>query len=163
MRSAFFPVLILFICCQRAPRDSGIAHLKQAFARPEYIATGDGWAEARRRTLLKEYLLASSVPFREIQQAKPGMPHDKYKQVTIVVSGGGEKTGEDYPVTLSLVPGHEDELRHTWLIRQQQCDALLFAALERLPALRRQHRRILLTMDQRCHAEGLTARLGAVK
>ncbi len=140
-----------------------MARLQQLFAKPEYLANGDGWAEARRRSLLKAYLRSVAAPFREVQHAKPGAANDKYKRVTIVVSGSGENAHADYPLTLALVPDQADSWRATGHLRQQQCDIRLFTALERLPALRRQYKNILLTMDQLCHAERLTARLGGAK
>jgi hypothetical protein len=161
MRSVSLSVVLLFIHC--APRNIDITQLKQSFAKPEYMASGDGWAEARRRSLLKDFLRVNAIPFHEIQQAKPGAPGDKYKRVTIAVPGLGENAGDDFPVTLALVPDQADQWRATGGQRQQQCDALLFTALERLPALRQRHPRILLTMDRLCHVEGLTARLDAVK
>lgn len=163
MRSVLLSVVLLFIHCHCAPRNVDIAQLKQSFAKPEYMASGDGWAEARRRSLLKEFLRANAIPFHEIQQARPAAPNDKYRHVTITVSGSGDNAEGDYPVTLALVPDLADQWRATGLFRQQQCDAVLFAALERLAVLRQRHQRVLLTMDRLCHVERLTARLDAAK
>lgn len=163
MRSAPLSVILLFLFSHCAARDVGIAQLQQTFSRAEYLANGDGWAEARRRSLLKDYLRAAAMPFHEMQQAKPGAPNDKYKQVTIVVPGSSESTDGDFSVTLALVPDQADQWRKSGFIRQQQCDAVLFSALERLTLLRRRHKRILLTMDSGCHAERLTARLEGAK
>ncbi len=159
MRSAPLNLILLLFFSHCAPRDVGIAHMEHLFGRPEYLANGDGWAEARRRMLLKDHLRATAVPFHENQQAKPGAPGDKYKRVIIAVPGSGENTDGDYAVTLALVPDQADSWRQTGLLRQRQCDAVLFTALEQLTALRRRHKRILLTMDSVCHAERLTARL----
>ena len=163
MRSVWLSLALVFIHWHCAPRKVEIAQLKQSFAKPEYLANGDGWAEARRRSLLKDYLRTNAISFHEMQQAKPDAPHDKYKQVTIAVSGSQGEVKGDYPLTLALVPDQADQWRATGLFRQQQCDAVFFAALERLAVLRQRHQRVLLTMDRLCHVERLTARLDAAK
>lgn len=162
MRSAFFFFcsLILFSSCAAQPVN--LARLEHFFAKAEYISNGDGWAEARRRTLLKEYLRKSGIPYEELQRDKAGTERDKYKNVTIALPGSAENT-TDYRVTLALVPAQKDEARHTAVERQRQCDKTLFGALRQLAELRSGYRRILLTMDSACHAEGLTGRVGAAK
>lgn len=161
MRLVLLPIVLLAICCTQRTVD--IAQLRQSFAKPEYRSSSDGWAEARRRSLLKDYLRANSIPFHELQQPRPDFPRDKYKQVTIAVPGLAARTEGDYPVTLALVPDQPDQWRTTGAFRQQQCDTVLFAALEHLAELRKRHSHILLTMDKLCHVERLTARLGAAK
>lgn len=162
MRSVllFFYSLIIFSSCTAQPAD--LARLEHFFAKAEYISSGDGWAEARRRTLMKEYLRNSSVPFEELQQDIAGAKPGKYKNVTIALPGSAENA-TDYLVTLSLLPAQKDEGRHTAIARQRQCDRTLFGALKQLAELRLRYRRILLTMDSGCHVEGLTGRLGTAK
>lgn len=163
MRAAPFLLLLLLLCNHCARRAIDAAHLKQLFAQPEYLASGDGWAEARRRAALKKYLGENAIPFHETQQPKPGAANDKYRQVTIVIPGSGESATGDSIVTLALVPGPTDSWRETIGLRQRQCDAVLFRAIDQLTALRQQHKRILLTMDQACSVERLTGRLDAAK
>ena len=162
MRSFFFLSYSLLIFSSCTVQPANLARLEHFYAKAEYISSGDGWAEARRRTLLKEYLRKNGIPFEELQSEKAGPGRDKYKNVTITLPGAAENA-TDYVVTLALLPVQKNESRDSTIARQLQCDKTLLGALRQLAALRLRHRRILLTMDSVCPAEGLTGRLGAAK
>lgn len=94
-----------------------VKDLKEAFRKPEYIASNDGWAEARRRWLLKKYLHALGVPFSESTVPLRG----KYNRVVVHAGHADTKARS---VTLSLSP------RTGVAAAQELCDKVLFAQLE---------------------------------
>lgn len=114
----FFLVLFPFAYLACQPAVISLAEIKSVFSRPEYSASNDGWAEARRRTLLKKYLQARGIPFRESTAVLRG----KYNRVTLHAGNTGGKARR---VTLSLSPAPGVAAA------QALCDKVLFRVLER--------------------------------
>lgn len=113
---AFFAILPFAYFACSLPAVS-ISDLKSAFVRPEYIASNDGWAEARRRRLLKKYLQARGIPFSESTAPLRG----KYNRVTL---HAGDRRVKARRVTLSLPPGPGVA------VAQATCDKKFFSQLE---------------------------------
>ena len=146
----FLPlILVLLAACheQRLTPEK----LGQIFSRREYVTSGDGWAEARRRALLKVYLRQSNIPYNEVPQAIIDRPHDKYRITSVIVPPVASRTGGN-PFTATLSLSREGN--------QQACDEKLIAVINKLPELR-QRGNVVFSMDERCRTESLTARLAA--
>ena len=155
MRSFFVLGLFLFTH-QCGGRAVDLKSLQAHFSKPEYLPSGDGWAEARRRRLLKEHFRRSDISIDEWQVNKPGAASDKYKLVHLGIAGRG---ATDLKVTYALQPNETGGVRAVQAGLHQKCDAALFDALSGIDILRARYRKVWLTMDSTCRMEGLTPRL----
>lgn len=98
-----------------------LTDLQYSFRKPEYLASNDGWAEARRRRLLGKYLTAQRIPYSETTVPLRG----KYNRVSLHTGPRGAMARK---VTLSLTPQAAQGGA------QARCDQLLFALLEKKAA-----------------------------
>lgn len=108
--------------------------LQKTFARAEYIATGDGWAEARRRRLLERYLQRSGFAVSAVQQRfHDGRRETKYRQVVLHAERSPRSNlGKKRTVTLALLPPERGAEAVDFALRQRECDQVLFSILAKL-------------------------------
>lgn len=117
------------------PRSVGFHEISFFFAKPEFIPSrgigADGWAEARRRQMLKSYIRAQGLSYEEHQLPLADDHGGKYRDTSIRLAGQG-KTGIRR-VSLSLKPLKDGLPDAEFRERQQSCDAALLASLKGLP------------------------------
>lgn len=101
-----------------------IEALRHAFQGEAYIPSielgSDGWPEARRRQLLKRFLVQKNIPYTELQEIRQG----KYRNTRIRLKG--KANAEKLVVTLSLKP--RPHIREA----QLSCDRKLMSFLAEL-------------------------------
>lgn len=127
-------LVCLFWLLSCAPSQVGLDSLQKNFARAEYIATGDGWAEARRRRLLERYLQQSGfVVSAEQQRFSDNRRESKYRQVVLHAQRPAHgNAGKKLTLTLSLLPPAQGALSADFAARQRECDRSLFSVLSDL-------------------------------
>lgn len=135
-------VVVFSVGCTRA------VALQDLFTRPEYIANGDGWAEARRRRAIEMFLQRQhhSVSIRQFDL--PHLPaNSKYKGTVLAVAGEG--SAAPLVVTYALY-FHGTSAKHEYQNRQVECDRTLAAALASLAELLQRHRQVDFAMTDSC-------------
>jgi hypothetical protein len=130
-----------------------VQDLKDSFRKPEFVASrvsgADGWAEARRRQLIKRYLAGKNIAFTETQSPRivSGKP-DKYRNVSIRINGRGNEGL--LRVSLVLQPGKKNHSEGAFYNLQQNCDARLFSVLEAPNENLRRFGRLELLVSENC-------------
>lgn len=146
-RAAF--CLILAVLADCAPHSANLNDLGIFFQKPEFIPSrgvgADGWAEARRRQLLKSYLRKNGLNYTEQQLPETG---GKYRDTRLIVAG---HSGRDtLRVSLSLKPEKDGMPDAQFAGRQQACDRLLLTFLRLLPAEREKWQAIEFSPTESC-------------
>jgi hypothetical protein len=147
-------VVLVFACCGRPMTAQELADW---LMRPEYMPSGDGWAEARRRRLVTRYLGQMGFQVRAVQRPySDGRIATKYRQVDLVASRGEPTAaGAAEKATLALVLPEERTSSHNFAQRQKECDRHLLSVLQNAE----QYRRLELVTAPVCF--GLTAQSAA--
>lgn len=142
-------LLFSLTACTRPVHDAaGIARL---FANAEYIpsrgVSADGWAEARRRQLLKKFLHEGGFTTSETQFPLKGNPHSKYRDVVLAVAGRGSETMQ---VSLALIPQESGPVTAQFRAAQAACDLRLVQVLQSLAQHVNQKHSIGFSVTENC-------------
>lgn len=141
--------LLSLTACTRLVHDAeGIARL---FTAEEYIPSrgisADGWAEARRRQVLKQFLHKGGFKTSETQTPLKGNPQNKYRDVVVTVQGQGRGSVQ---VSLALTPREKGMVTAQFRAAQAACDQKLAKILQSLPEYVKQNRSIGFSVTENC-------------
>ncbi len=91
----------------------------------------DGWAEARRRQLLKSYFRGRSLIYSETQLVPSAAAQaNKYRDVALEIKGRGESSR--LTVSFALKPVKSGEAEVQFREAQRRCDQAMFSFLAAL-------------------------------
>lgn len=158
--AALFVSLIVLPLCTRPVHDLG--GLRSLFSRPEYISTGDGWAEARRRRLLASWLQNRGFKTRWESHIIPERPNDKYRHTSIFAEIGKNRSEQSdgarnsCRASLSLIKSDRSMPQQDFSLKQRHCDEVLFRLLAETGAGKSVCSEIEFSMDTVCFADRLT-------
>ncbi|MCX7633529.1 MAG: hypothetical protein N2Z22_09390 [Turneriella sp.] len=129
---------LLLLCCWGClAREITLETVKYKFGHGEYQPSGDGWAEARRRRLLRRFLEQQGFAVREEQQELPAsFGKTKYRRVDLHARRKNKTgpSGKSWHATYVLLLAPDTE-RAALRKRQEECDRRLFAVLDQLASL----------------------------
>jgi len=144
----FLAYCILISCGACVRTASTPTELQNLFTRPEYIANGDGWAEARRRRAIEVFFEKQN---RRVSTRQYDLPYlaasAKYKGTALSVIGEGNAAPLRLTYALFFSAARE---RSEYQSRQFQCDQIFGTVLSALPELLRRHRQIDFAMTDSC-------------
>jgi hypothetical protein len=126
-------LLVLFGACGRKPET--LDSLKNSFGKSEFIPShglgADGWAEARRRQLLKAYFKNRSLHYSETQLTPAAAAEpNKYRDVSLFLKGQGKSNR--LAISFALKPGKSGAADAGFRESQQRCDQALFSFMATL-------------------------------
>lgn len=138
----------LTACTKPAHDAEGIARLFTAEAYiPSRGISADGWAEARRRQVLKQFLHKGGFTTSETQTPLKGNPQNKYRDVVVTVEGQGRGSVQ---VSLALIPRENGLATAPFRAAQAACDQRLVKTLQSLPKYVKQKRSIGFSVTENC-------------
>lgn len=128
LRCVFFLVFVLVACTHR-----GVSFKETAacISLRQYIPSGDGWPEARRRRLVTRYLEQAGFEVRAVVRPfTDGRADTKYRQVDLVAQRVNlTKKARSVKATLALLRSEKLSAGEAFAERQKACDSILLQVL----------------------------------